>query len=74
MNLGIEGRSALVTGGSHGIGLAVARTLAAEGCRVAICARGRQRLSEAAAEVGALLTIEADVTDLATSTGRWPPP
>lgn len=65
MNLGIEGRSALVTGGSHGIGLAVARTLAAEGCRVAICARGRQRLSEAAAEVGALLTIEADVTDLA---------
>jgi 3-oxoacyl-[acyl-carrier protein] reductase len=49
MNFGLEGRVALVTGGSHGIGLAVAEALADEGCRVAICARNGDRL-EAAAE------------------------
>jgi len=49
MRLGIEGKIALVTGGSHGIGLAVAEALADEGCRVAICARDAERL-EAAAE------------------------
>ena len=40
MDLGIRGRRALVSGGSHGIGLATARALADEGCSVAICARG----------------------------------
>ena len=47
MNLGIDGRVALITGGSHGIGLATAHALAAEGCRVAICARGAERLESA---------------------------
>lgn len=47
MELGIAGKCALVTGGSHGIGLAAARELADEGCNVAICARDESRLAEA---------------------------
>ena len=39
MDLGLRGKTAIVTGGSKGIGLAVARELSAEGARVAICAR-----------------------------------
>jgi len=52
MDLGIEGRVALVTGASKGIGLAVARALAAEGARVALASRSRERIDAAAAEVG----------------------
>lgn len=51
MDLGLEGKTALVTGGSKGIGRAVARTLAAEGARVAICSRDEAALKEAAAEI-----------------------
>jgi 3-oxoacyl-[acyl-carrier protein] reductase len=39
VNLGLDGKRVLVTGGSHGIGLAIARALQAEGCEVAICSR-----------------------------------
>ncbi len=53
MNLGLEGRVAAVTGGSHGLGYAIAESLLAEGCRVAICARDQQRLDEAAAALDA---------------------
>ena len=49
MDLGLAGRVAIVTGGSRGIGRAIARELAAEGVDVAICARQRQALDEAAA-------------------------
>src|SRR5450759_937471 len=49
MDLGLRGRRALVTGGSKGIGLAVAEELAAEGVAVAICARHAGEV-EAAAE------------------------
>ena len=52
MDLGLEGKAALVGGASKGIGLAVAQALAAEGCRVAICARGEETLRAAAAAVG----------------------
>ena len=47
MNLGIQGKHALVTGGSHGIGLCAARALAGEGCHVAICSRDPRRLDAA---------------------------
>ncbi len=46
-----EGRAALVTGGGSGIGLAVARTLASGGCRVAICGRRRSVVEAAADEL-----------------------
>jgi 3-oxoacyl-[acyl-carrier protein] reductase len=49
MDLQLTGKVALVTGGSRGLGLASAGALVAEGCHVAICARGRARLEEAAA-------------------------
>jgi len=47
MDLGLAGASAVVTGGSKGMGLAIATTLAAEGARVAVMARGRAALDEA---------------------------
>ena len=51
MDLGLKGQTALVTGGSKGIGKAVARGLAQEGVRVAICARSKASLEEAAREL-----------------------
>jgi 3-oxoacyl-[acyl-carrier protein] reductase len=52
VDLGLDGRAALVTGGSTGIGRSIAIGLAREGCRVAIAARDAARLAEAAAEIG----------------------
>jgi 3-oxoacyl-[acyl-carrier protein] reductase len=46
VDLGLENKCALVTGGSHGIGRSVAFALAEEGCNVAICARGKDRIKE----------------------------
>jgi 3-oxoacyl-[acyl-carrier protein] reductase len=64
MDLGISGRSAVVTGASSGIGLATAQALAAEGVRVLMVARDEGRLGEAAATVeGDVETLAADVTD-----------
>ena len=53
MDLGLEGRAALVTGASKGLGLGIARALYAEGARVAISSRSRERIEAAAAEMGA---------------------
>lgn len=47
MDLGLGGKTALVTGGSHGIGFCVARALAAEGCRVHLVSRGSGGLEDA---------------------------
>jgi NAD(P)-dependent dehydrogenase (short-subunit alcohol dehydrogenase family) len=47
MDLQLSGKTALITGGSAGIGLACARRLVAEGVHVAIAARSPERLAEA---------------------------
>jgi 3-oxoacyl-[acyl-carrier protein] reductase len=63
----LDGRRALVTGGSHGIGLAIALALAQQRCHVAICSRSVERLGEAYRMLTRLgidvLTIVADVLD-----------
>jgi 3-oxoacyl-[acyl-carrier protein] reductase len=69
VDLGLAGKVAIVTGGSRGIGHAIALALAAEGARVAICARGEPRLLEAHAELagagpGPHLEVAADVTTI----------
>jgi len=53
MDLGLTGKTALITGGTSGIGLAIAQRLAQEGCRIAICGRTQARLDTAAAQLGA---------------------
>ncbi len=67
MDLGLTGKFALVTGGSHGIGLASAKRLAAEGCNVAICSRSEVRLDAATVELKRfdvkVLAVAADVLD-----------
>jgi 3-oxoacyl-[acyl-carrier protein] reductase len=52
MDLGLAGRVALVTGGSKGIGRAIAAGLVAEGASVAISSRSRDRLADVAGELG----------------------
>jgi NAD(P)-dependent dehydrogenase (short-subunit alcohol dehydrogenase family) len=65
MDLKLQGKRAIVTGGSRGIGLATARALADEGARVAIVARDRERLERAAVEGRDVpfLPVVADTTD-----------
>jgi 3-oxoacyl-[acyl-carrier protein] reductase len=65
MDLGIDTRTALVIGGSAGIGRGIAAALAREGARVAIASRSRERLERAAAEIaGEVTAFEADTADL----------
>jgi len=82
LNLGLSGKYALVTGGSHGIGRAIALALAAEGCHVAICARNKQRVDEVVKEIenkGVVgIGISADATNpqdiervVSIITGTW---
>src|SRR6266545_4368010 len=66
MDLGIEGRRALVWGASRGMGRAAAAQLAREGVEVTIAARNRERLAQTAAELG-VGTVAADLT---TQEGR----
>ena len=63
MRLGLEGRRGLVTGGSKGLGEAIARELVAEGARVAICSRNEQEVVATAAAIGAAYAQAADVSD-----------
>ena len=51
MDLQLTGKKAIVTGASRGIGRAIVRQLALEGCDVAICARTEGPLKQAAAEL-----------------------
>jgi 3-oxoacyl-[acyl-carrier protein] reductase len=63
MELGLDGKVALVTAASKGLGRGTALALSAEGARVAICARDPERLSATASELpGEVLAIPADVT------------
>jgi 3-oxoacyl-[acyl-carrier protein] reductase len=69
MDLQLTDKVAIVTGSSRGLGLASARSLIAEGCRVCICARGPEQLAAAAVEVEAvarrpnmIMTVQADVS------------
>jgi 3-oxoacyl-[acyl-carrier protein] reductase len=65
MDLGIDGRVALVMGASRGIGRGIARSLAREGARVALASRSLERLAEAEAEIeGETAVFEADTADL----------
>ena len=54
MDLGLKGKSVLVTGGSKGIGLACAKAFAAEGCRLHLASRDKDRLAQAAKALGAI--------------------
>ena len=67
MDLQLDGKTAIVTGGSRGIGKAVARVLAADGCRVVITGRYADTLSAAAEEIagdtgGSVTPIVCDMT------------
>jgi len=60
----LEGRVTLVTGGSRGIGLAIARRLGSEGARIILVARNGAALRKAAEEIpGGAMAVAADVTD-----------
>ena len=65
MNLSLEGKIAIVTGGSKGIGRATALALAEEGVDISICARGLEDLESTASEIRSktgrkVLAIQAD--------------
>jgi 3-oxoacyl-[acyl-carrier protein] reductase len=71
MDLGLEGKVALVTGASSGLGLAITRELAAEGVKVAMVARRQAELERQAAEIstagsGRAVAIVGDVSEPGT--------
>ncbi|MCZ6506865.1 MAG: SDR family NAD(P)-dependent oxidoreductase [Acidobacteria bacterium] len=67
MDLNLRGKTAIITGASRGIGSYIARALAAEGCNLAICARGEEQLRHTADEISAagtpVLALPLDVTE-----------
>ncbi len=78
MELGLNGKTVIVTGSSDGLGAAAARTLALEGANVVICARNLEKLTQRTAEIaqlsgsqagsqgqgGQVLAVQTDVTQL----------
>jgi 3-oxoacyl-[acyl-carrier protein] reductase len=65
MELGLRGKAALVTGGTSGIGLAVARRLGEEGCRVVISGRGKEKLAGAVANLrNSSIEAEGTIADM----------
>lgn len=71
MDLGLRDRSALVTGASRGIGLAIAHALAAEGAQLAICSRTQADLERAASELEGAhdVPVVAVASDLSSADG-----
>ena len=64
----LTNKTAFITGGNSGIGLATAKLFVAEGARVAITGRNKETLEEAARELGPnALAIAADTTDIAAT-------
>jgi 3-oxoacyl-[acyl-carrier protein] reductase len=63
MNLQLAGKTALITGSSRGIGLAIATTLQAEGCRVVLNARNEADLTVAVASLPGSVAVAGDMTD-----------
>ena len=67
MELGLKGRTAVITGGSKGIGRAIARGLASEGVNLVLVARGKEQLDQTAAQIRQktgvnVLAVSADIT------------
>lgn len=84
MDLGLRDAVAIITGSTRGLGLASAKALAAEGCRVVLCGRTADTLASAAADVAAVaggadrvlavqadVTVDADVTRLVAEAAAW---
>jgi NAD(P)-dependent dehydrogenase (short-subunit alcohol dehydrogenase family) len=76
MDLGLQGATAVVTGGSKGMGRAIAERLAGEGAAVAVLARGRQALDDTVAALhaagsGGSLGLTVDVTDRSQVDGAF---
>jgi 3-oxoacyl-[acyl-carrier protein] reductase len=69
MNLELTDKVAIITGSSRGLGLASARALAAEGCRVTLCARTEPVLTDAAASIGGIDRVLAVTADVSTPDG-----
>jgi 3-oxoacyl-[acyl-carrier protein] reductase len=63
MDLELAGKTALITGSSRGIGLAIATTLQAEGCRVVLNARNEADLIPAVASLPGSVAVAGDMTD-----------
>jgi 3-oxoacyl-[acyl-carrier protein] reductase len=63
LDLGLEGRRALIVGGSQGIGLAAAKLMAAEGAELAIASRSAEKLRTAASEIGGAHTVACDMSE-----------
>jgi NAD(P)-dependent dehydrogenase (short-subunit alcohol dehydrogenase family) len=76
MDLGLTGKTALITGATSGIGLAIAQRLAQEGCRIAICGRAQAKLDDALATLPgsrgfiADLCKSADIAALVEDTAK----
>lgn len=81
MDLGLQDRVYVVTGGSKGLGLASARALVAEGARVVLCSRDEEALAKAAESMGGgdrVMALSGDMADpglgarlAAAAMGRW---
>jgi NAD(P)-dependent dehydrogenase (short-subunit alcohol dehydrogenase family) len=59
MDLKLKGKTAIVTGGNAGIGLAIVQALAAEGVTVSVPGRSKEKLDKALSELSTVRTIEA---------------
>src|SRR3712207_3817186 len=64
MDLGLQDKSVIVTGGSKGIGLACARLFVAEGARVGITSRSSANIEQACAELSGVFGLAADLTSV----------